>query len=355
MANTTIEPIRESPIYTTPHNADDPQMIRAQIERTRAQMGHTLDEIQVRLSPEYIKQQAQDTIREATLEKVEEMTQRAERKVNSWRSSAMQTVKENPIPTALIGVGIGWLFLSSKNDNDDNYNDRYYDYSRTSDYDTNRGRRGQTSYRGGAYYGESEESGPLTDAQRWAGETKDQVQRKTEDVVVNVQDQAEALRDNVSEAATHAQERVTETAEQAREKAMQARMQTQQAAEDFQRQAQIKARQVKRTFWQTLEENPLAIGAAAGVAGALVGLALPITEKENELMGETRDHLMEEASATVQDTARKAQNVAERAVQTATDEAKREAEQQDLTMPSSVMASKNKPEGTPTRQTNVSA
>lgn len=349
MVNTTTEPVRERLPYTTSENADDPQVIRAQIERTRAQMGHTLDEIQVRLSPEYIKQQTQDAIREATLEKVEDMTQRAERKVNSWRSSAMQTVKENPIPTALIGVGIGWLFLSSKNDNDDNYNDRYYDndYSRTSDYDTNRGRLDQTFYRGGANYGKSEESGPLADAQRWAGDTKEQVQRKTEDVVANVQDQAEALRDNVSEAATHAQERVTETAEQAR-------MQAQQAAEDLQRQAQMKARQVKRTFWQTLEENPLVIGAAASVAGALVGLALPITEKENEWMGETRDHLVEEASTTVQETARKAQNVAEHVVQTATDEAKREAEKQDLQMPSSVMASKNKPEETTTQQMNVS-
>jgi hypothetical protein len=104
---------------------DDPQVIRAQIGRTRAQMGLTLDEIQMRLSPDYIRQQTQESIREATIEKVEKMTQTAEHTVNNWRSNAVQTAKENPLPTALVGIGIGWLLLAKKNNNGHPYEDNY--------------------------------------------------------------------------------------------------------------------------------------------------------------------------------------------------------------------------------------
>ena len=48
-------------------------------------------------------------------------------------------------------------------------------------------------------------------------------------------------------------------------------------------------------------ENPLLIGAAAAVFGAIVGLAVPETDRENELMGETRDSMIEGVQQTVRD------------------------------------------------------
>jgi hypothetical protein len=92
-------------------------------------------------------------------------------------------------------------------------------------------------------------------------------------------------------------------------------------------------RRARYTFAETLEESPLVVGVAALALGALVGLALPGTSKENEWMGETRDRIVEDVKATAQETARKVQNVAEQAQHAAVSEAKREAEKQDLTMP----------------------
>ena len=44
-----------------------------------------------------------------------------------------------------------------------------------------------------------------------------------------------------------------------------------------------------------LEDNPMAAGAMAIAAGALLGALLPSTQKEDELLGETRDRLAERA------------------------------------------------------------
>lgn len=334
MVSTTNEPvrIRTSEDYTYQNPAvigNDPQVIRAQIEKTRAQMGHTLDEIQVRLSPEYIKQQAQESIREATVEKVEKMAQTANRKVNNWRSNAVQTVKDNPVPAAMVGIGLGWLLLSDHNNRDDyEYAERYYGnmgegpstgyYTRRPDYENRQ--------QGMLAEAQDRFSETAENAREWVDEQGEQVKQTAQNVAATVQNQAaatsEAVRENVSDVTSRAQEYMSETAENARIRAEEARMQ-----------ARYQARRVKRTFWQTMEENPLVIGAAAAAAGALVGLALPGTEKENELMGETRDRLVREASATAEETMHKAQSVAERAAQTAVEEAKREAEKQNLTPP----------------------
>lgn len=106
-----------------------------------------------------------------------------------------------------------------------------------------------------------------------------------------------------------------------------------QTAERLEREARMRYRRTKRSFWQTMDENPLAVGAAALAVGAVVGMVLPGTEQENELMGNTRDSLVDDAAAMAQQTLRKAQTVAEQTAQVATKEAKRQAEKQNLTVP----------------------
>jgi hypothetical protein len=51
-----------------------------------------------------------------------------------------------------------------------------------------------------------------------------------------------------------------------------------------------------RQKWNTaLNDNPMALGMAALAAGALVGTLLPVTETENEYLGEARDTAVESA------------------------------------------------------------
>ena len=46
-----------------------------------------------------------------------------------------------------------------------------------------------------------------------------------------------------------------------------------------------------------MRDNPLVVGAIAVAVGAAIGLALPSTEKEDELLGEAKDRLLEGAKS----------------------------------------------------------
>jgi hypothetical protein len=63
-----------------------------------------------------------------------------------------------------------------------------------------------------------------------------------------------------------------------------------------------------------MQDNPLLVGAGALVLGAAFGLAIPETERENELMGEARDSMVERAQDMARNAASQVQNVAGDAV-----------------------------------------
>jgi hypothetical protein len=80
--------------------------IRAEIEETRAQMSGTIDEIQERLSPRRLMNDATETVREATVGKVRDVMDNA----SESAVSIVDRIKENPVPAAMIGLGAWWLF-----------------------------------------------------------------------------------------------------------------------------------------------------------------------------------------------------------------------------------------------------
>lgn len=84
-------------------------------------------------------------------------------------------------------------------------------------------------------------------------------------------------------------------------------------------------------FNQTLQENPLAIGAMAIVFGVGLGFAVPETPYEDKLLGKTRDKLAGKAQEAAQDLTQKVTTVAQSAVQEAVETAKEEAKNQGLT------------------------
>jgi ElaB/YqjD/DUF883 family membrane-anchored ribosome-binding protein len=101
-----------------PSPADDPQQIRADMAQTRAEMAETIDAIQERLSPQHLMQEAKDTVRDATVGKVKDMmtsaTDRAADLAEDVQDGALEAVdyvRQNPLPAALIGAGIAWLLM----------------------------------------------------------------------------------------------------------------------------------------------------------------------------------------------------------------------------------------------------
>ena len=72
-------------------------------------------------------------------------------------------------------------------------------------------------------------------------------------------------------------------------------------------------------FKRLLDANPLAVGLVALAIGALIGLLLPETQKENELMGPKRDELLGQGRQVVEDLTHRVEAVAETAKGAATE------------------------------------
>ena len=102
---------------------DDPEVeaLVGDIVETREEMTVTVEEIGDRLDPRNIVAGAKDTVREATIGKVEDMANTAGAMVSDAGdtvreagSGIVDTITKNPIPAAMVGLGLGWLALSSR-------------------------------------------------------------------------------------------------------------------------------------------------------------------------------------------------------------------------------------------------
>jgi hypothetical protein len=234
--------------------------IRTEIVETRDELGETIEAIQERLSPSNIVANAKDSVRNAATEKVNQMANTAGDVADRvLHNSFMDTIRDNPVPTALIALGAGWLWLKRRSDSDYYYARGGYrgeDYDRTNVYGEQydwRTRTAPSTYR----YGSEDTQG------------------------------------DVSGIASNAASRMSDAADQVRSTA---RRTTQRAQMSFDR---------------VMRENPLALGAAAMLVGAAIGATMPATETENEWMGEARDTVVDKARDMARGAAERVQNAAE--------------------------------------------
>ena len=282
-ATDAFEPdaVAPDPALRDESEVDEIEITRVEIERTRAGMSETVDAIQERLSPENLKEQAKDRVKEATVGKAQEAG-----------SGIVDTIRQNPLPAALTGIGLGWLFVNARKQG------------------SSRPPYRDTVYRDAAYvegYPPTNEYAPAAPGypSRYEGESGS----------------------STGQALGNARDKVGETATQAQDKAGELASRTQDRVSSLGEQARYQAQRASGGFQRMLRENPLAVGTLAVGVGAAVGLAIPETSKEHEVMGEARDNLVDKAQEKVQETQQKAQRVAEEA-QSAVQQ---EAENQGLT------------------------
>lgn len=298
--------------------SDSPEVIRARIKETRAHMSEVVDEIQIKLSPQRLTQEAKEMVKDATLRKVEDMANMTMRKADTWRSQVMETVKQNPIPAALIGIGLGWLLIegsrsSSRYGQESNYNEPYYGSS------TGRVRYypQEKSFASKAQESMSEN---ITNVQQRAGEMTQTVQNKVGEVADNIQTKTGEVVDNLQATASDLSNRAGEMAGNLQAKAGDLQNKVSEQTDYLTHQAQYQMGRAKQGFQNTLETNPLAVSAVAVAAGAAIGLMLPITQKEDELMGEARDRLFNQAQDMAKETLKKVEDRASEAYRAVTEE-----------------------------------
>ena len=278
--------------------------IRGDIEDTRARMGNTIDAIQEKLSPQRLMEQAKETARDATIGRAQEMASNVADTAKETGSTIMDTIRENPIPVALTAIGVGWLIwgarrsAADRRDERDYWNARNGRYDRYGRYGYDRYGRFDDQYRNGTYQGQ-QDNGRMN-------QMADKVQNTASRVGDQIQDTANRVGDQVQDMASNVSDRAGDAA-------------------DY---AQWQARRARSWFEQTWDDNPLLVAGAALAAGTIIGLALPETQMENQLMGEARDNLVEKAQGVAEDTVQKAQHAANKAADQVQNQAQQQRQQQ---------------------------
>jgi len=112
----------------------------------------------------------------------------------------------------------------------------------------------------------------------------------------------------------------------AREAARETASTVQEQASRLRERAHVQVRDAKIGFWQKLDQDPLVVGAAIVAVGLVAGLLVPSTRREDEVLGDKRDDLLNRAQEKGRDVFEKGKHVAQTAVETL----KTEAEQQGL-------------------------
>lgn len=267
----------------TPRTGEEnnPEVLKAKVQRTRAEINETVNTIQERLSPERVKQQVKDAARgrmesmkHQARVKADEWRYQAQVKADEWRFNVTERVATNPLPAILAGIGLVWLMKQA----------------------VSAARDGNT-----LYY-EEDDYYSLTPEEEWPEYRPEEEAGR----VGQTEETAESLRAKGEAYSQEIRERGSQWKHQAQDYAGEWKSRAQDGTARLRARAQARADRAKGQFQSVLHDNPLAVGAAVLAVGTAIGLSLPRTQKEDEWLGETRDHLIEQAKNTAQEAGNKA-------------------------------------------------
>jgi gas vesicle protein len=305
---------------------EDTAAIRAGINETRGRLSDTLNELGERLNPHVVREQVtervKEGIREATIGRVEHMARSAKDTVNATRSGITDTIRDNPVPAAMVAVGLAWLMFNGKRDSGSTSSYNSYDRNYARGYD------GLSD--GGAYSRSSSQfagSYPYDSEFESTDSEGGRVSRVVGDVRERVGHAAESVADSVKDRAGQLAERSRNLADRAGHAASSAASAVTSRAGSVSRSVATRTTQGARRLEDSFYENPLAIGAVTLAVGVMAGLAAPKTDREVQLMGDARERIADRVRDVAHEATDKAKHVAERVV----DETKRAVKDENFT------------------------
>jgi hypothetical protein len=222
----------------------DPDAIQSDIRRTREQIDQTLDAVQHKLSPGELLHEVLGLVRGSSRSNGGNNGEGIPlgSKARDLMSGLGRTIKDNPVPSALIGLGLISL-VRSGDSHSDGLGDRIGNKLGT--------RAKHAAHKLGdkvQHLGEGEHGEPLSDRISGAADkAREKVGDKLEDARESIGDKLEDARETVE----HGYERVR----------------------------------------HRIEDDPIVLGALGVALGAALGASLPSTRIEDRMMGDKRDEL----------------------------------------------------------------
>lgn len=238
-----------------PRSENSPENIEREIEATRDRMSQNIDQLGDRLSPDNLKHEAKSAIRHAAQDAVSNVGEQARR----TGSRLVDVIRENPLPVIAVGAGVTWLL--TQRSSSDISGDRMARYA----YTGPDRRQGDSWLHGSGIKERVDEA--VSGVKQTVGEAAGGIKSRSGELV-----------GDVGELKTQAQERVAKLGGQARRQ----------------------TRRAKTNLEHAANENPLIVAIGATVVGLALGLLLPATRRENDLMGPARDQLMDRAENTAE-------------------------------------------------------
>ncbi len=258
--------------------------IREDIETTRSQMSETIDAIQDKLSfakiSGQVKEELSEQISSAFNSAKEEVSEQISDVISSAKESVFGVTRKagrfmknaqdglkginlsgNIVPFALIGTGIALAVMNNKRKSKA---DRYAKYRVKGRYDQHLESAGDKS---GTFDSARQKAGDA------AGSVASSVRGAADTAYRAIGDGTSAIGETVGTLGTKSREQ----------------------------------------YDHYMDVNPLAVGAVAAAIGAIVGLSIPQTRYEGELMGDASKKLISQVQGTAKDALTKVQDVAEKA------------------------------------------
>jgi len=284
------EPLPASDEKMAQHTAS----LRVDIAETRAQMSETIDAIEERLRPSSIVANATERVKAATTERARAMADSAEGMardvvdrtrdtardvMNRTRDTAgevadrtrdvagslIDTIRNNPFPAALIGIGLAWWAFSRMQ-------------SDKTSWDSIRGEAPQDYFDDDATYNDETDE---FDGGFRRGNGADSARTDGPGLGRKMADSASSFAHSASDYAGQTGRAISRT-----------------------------GRRASNRVGQIMTDNPLLVGAGALLVGAAFGLAVPETDRENEWMGDARNTFVKRAQRAAGDAANRIKKTA---------------------------------------------
>ena len=219
------------------------EQIQADIQRTRADLDRTLTQLERRLEPRRLMDQGIDFLRDNG--------------AREYFSNLGQAAKDQPLPIALVGVGLAWMMMTNGRVRESRHDSRAL---------------GDTLGSAAASAGER------------IGEGVDAMSSRASELTGKVSGAASQLASQTRDAAQRTSQSLAAAADATRARAAQVGEATRESAQ-----------KLRNGYDRLVSEEPLALGAIGLVLGAVLAAAAPRTRPEDEWMGSSSDKLLDDA------------------------------------------------------------